>query len=166
MTYLLTQNDVANAPETKFYRVKMPINSDLKRWLQKWWGRQEFWADRQTTLGTLLLSNLDFGEPPFEGESKTVENMDDYLFIHIPLGSFLIQRRVVFINETLRHWLIDQIVAVSVAKRHNLESPATAVIQYYAAEFNLQYTESALEKASQRLRSQRTLPRFVTRKNR
>ncbi len=164
MTYRLKQNGSAKADETKFYRVKMPINSDLKKWSQKWWGREAFFADRQTTLGTLLLSNLDFGLPPFEPESKTVEGMDDYLFIYIPLGSYLIQRRIIFINETLRHWLIDQIVAVSCAKRDALESPATAVVEYYAAEFNLQYTHDALEKASQRLREQRHLPRFVTRK--
>lgn len=149
----------------KFYRVKMPMHSDLKRWLQKWWSREAFTADKQTAFGTLLLSSLDYGEPPFESESKTIEGMDDFLYIQIPIGSYLIQRRVILLNETVRHWLIDQLVAVSCAKRHNLESPAAAVIQYYCSEFNLdKYTPIALEKASQRLREQRKLPRFVTRR--
>jgi hypothetical protein len=149
----------------KFYGVRMPIHSDLKRWVQKWWGRESFTADKHTTIGTLLLSNIDLGEPPFEAEYKTIDAMDDYLPIQIPIGWYLTQRRIVIINEVIRHWLIDQLVAVSLAKRHNLESPATAVIQYYAIEFDLQkYTQDALEKASQRLREQRGLPRFITRR--
>lgn len=152
--------------ETRFYSVRMPIHGDLKRWVQKWWAREVFAADKHTTIGTLILSNLDQGVPPFEAEYKTIDSMDDYLSIQIPIGWYLTQRRIVNINEVIRHWLIDQLVAVSLAKKHNLESPAEAVIQYYAVEFNLQkYTQSALEKASQRLREQRKLPRFITRKN-
>ena len=166
MTYqepVITNADLQTVP--KYYRLKMPIHGDLKRWLTKWWAREVFVADHQTAFGTLLRSTLDYGEPPFEGENKVIEKMDDYLTILIPYGSHIIQRRIVSINETIRHWMIDQLVAVSCAKRDNLESPSVAVIQYYSAEFNLKtYTHEALDKASQRLREQRQLPRFVTRK--
>lgn len=149
----------------KYYGVKMPIHSDLKRWVQKWWGREAFTADRHTTIGTLLLSNIDCGQPPFETEYKTIDAMDDYLAIQIPIGWYLTQRRTVMMSDVIRHWMIDQIVAVSLAKKHNLESPSAAVIQYYALEFDLQNnTHEALEKASQRLRQQRGLPRFITRR--
>ena len=165
MTYLKHDEPLNTDKEPKFYRVKMPIHGDLKRWLQKWWGREAFFADKQTTLGTLLKLAVSYGEPPDEAENKTIEAMDDFLYIHIPHHSFLSNRQILLINDTLRHWMVDQLVAVSCAKRDNLESPSVAVIQYYSAEFNLQsYTSVALDKASQRLREQRNLPRFVMRK--
>lgn len=154
-----------NNEKSKFYPQKLPIATDLKKWLQKWWGREEFYADRKTTFGLLLMSCLDYGHPTLSVEQRTLDTYDDYIVIHIPTDSYITERRMWLINELIENMMIEQIVAVSIAKRQNLQSPAVAVIEYYLREFGLDNTSAEkLDKASQRLREQRGIPRFVVRK--
>jgi hypothetical protein len=159
-----SEKSINPTEKSKYYAQKLPIDSDSKRWLQKWWGRDEFFADRKTTFGLLLMSCLDYGQEPITAQQKMLDTYDDFITIWIPKDSYITERRMWLINETVDNMMIEQIVAVSCAKRHNLESPAAAVIEYYKREFDLQNTSAdKLDKASQRLRAQRHIPRFVTR---
>jgi hypothetical protein len=94
-----------------------------------------------------------------------LDTYDDFITIYIPTDAYITERRMWLINEMIENMMIEQLVAVSIAKRQSLESPAVAVVEYYRREFGLEKTSAnKLEKASQRLREQRGIPRFSVRK--
>lgn len=153
------------------YSVRVPIKSDLKRWLTKWLGYAHIndleLVAEQSEIGSLISLACtkvapDASEPIF----KTIDSYDETVTIWLKKKSFLKEDKIVELNQALYNYMIAQIVVVAIVKRNaeELQSPQSAIFEYYQSHFGLEISTSALEKASQRYRSQRNFPRFITRK--
>lgn len=155
----------------ELFRLKMPVNKDIKKWLVKWLGYTQA-TDAEIVAGVTEIGNMLFlacaqEEPPIrKGKQVSFEDLDDFIHVWIPKGSYLSDEKIVQLNQTLYSYMIAQIVSVAIARKNAdaLKTPQTFVFEYYQNYFGIEMSTYALEKASQRYRSQRNFPRFSTRK--
>jgi hypothetical protein len=157
---------MARTDTVELFRLKMPIRKNLKSWLQKWLGQS---GELTVTMGVNEIGKMVSlacveGAPSPNEKPVSCAGLDDFLYVLIPKGSYIPQKKIVELNDTLYEYLISQMVSVALAKKYDFRTPQAAVLEYYESYFGLEMTNHALEKASQRLRSQRNIPRFLTRK--
>lgn len=156
-----------NFKKEEFFKVRIPIDANNKNFISKWWAKEEFVAEQTTTVGLLLLMLCRKGEPDFEQEALHAARLDKYteeISVYIPQGHYLPLSGVVQFNKAIAHFITEQIVTVMSIKRNTHTASVEAVIETFQSDFELTKSRDAIEKASQRLREQRNLPRFITRK--
>lgn len=172
--YFCQNNPMTSLEHTttkKMYSVRVPIKSDLKKWLAKWLGYSS--ADDlelmygQSEIGSLVaLACTNVAPTLNEKTLKTIDSYDESVIVWIPRSQYLKEDKIVQLNQALYNYMIAQIVVVAIVKRQSddIQSPQSAIFEYYQSYFNIDMSIDALEKASQRFRSQRNFPRFITRK--
>lgn len=151
----------------EYFKTRIPIDKSNKNFLIKWWGKSEFTAELKSTIGLLLLMSCRKGEPDFEQESQYAAKLDKYseeLTIYVPRGHYFPLSAVTQFNKAVALFITEQLVTVMCLKRNTHTASAEAVIEAFQRDFELTKSRDALEKASQRMREQRNLPRFMTRK--
>jgi hypothetical protein len=97
------------------YRVKMPIQSDLKKWLSKWLGYTSIHDVElvagvgKTEIGALILLACTKTPPTAEDpDYKTIDGYDEQIPVWLPKNHFLSNEKIVQLNQTLNSYLVAQ----------------------------------------------------------